>query len=40
MPQAFHVDADDRLDGGHAAVIGHRVQHLIGLFLIAGDNDA
>ena len=40
VPQALHVDADDRLERGQAVIVGHGVEHLVGLLLIAGDDDA
>lgn len=39
MPQALHVDADDGLDIGKSAIVGHGVQHFVGLLLVAGDDD-
>ena len=39
VPQALHVDADDRLER-RQRVIGHGVEHLVGLLLIAGHHDA
>jgi hypothetical protein len=38
VPQALHVDADDRLERGQR-IIGHGVEHLVGLLLIAGHHD-
>ena len=40
VAHALHVDADDRLHVGHAVAIRHGVQNLVGLFLIAGKDDA
>ena len=39
MPQALHVDADDGLQRRQAVIVGHGVQHLVGLLLVAGDDD-
>ncbi len=39
MSQALHVDADDRLERGQP-VIGQGVEHLVGLLLVAGHDDA
>ena len=40
MSQALHVDADDNLQRRQAVIVGDGVQHLVGLFLVARDNDA
>ena len=40
MAQTLHVDADDGLQRRQAVIVGHGVQHLVGLLLIAGDHDA
>ena len=40
VPKALHVDANDGLERRQAVIIGQRVQHLVGLLLIAGDDDA
>jgi hypothetical protein len=35
LPEAFHVDANDGLERRQAVIVGQRIQHLVGLFLIA-----
>ena len=39
LPQALGVDADDGLQRRQAVIVGDRVEHLVGLFLIARDDD-
>ena len=39
LPKALHVDANDGLKRRQAVIIGERVQHLVGLFLIADNDD-
>ena len=40
VAQALHVDADDGFQIRQALVVGERVKHLVGLFLVAGDDNA
>ena len=40
VPQALHVDADDGLERRQAVIVGQGVEHLVGLLLVAGDDDA
>jgi hypothetical protein len=40
VPQPLHVDADDRFQCRQALIVGERVQHLVGLLLVAGDDHA
>ena len=39
VAHAFHIDADHRRQVGQAALAALRIEHLVGLLLVAADDD-